>query len=453
MNDINKQPEQTTELKRTLTLPLLIMFGLAYLAPTVVFNYYGIFETATGGMYTLSLIITACIMCFTAYSYTQMVKVYPSAGSAYTYVHKSVQPHVGFMTGWVMLVDYLLLPMICYLLIGVYVNSFFPAIPVWLIVIVVALLGMEINIIGMKTASIVDTIIISFQIAFTLLFLIVIAKYVSGGGGAGTFADGTALYNPETFSMSGVLGASAILCASFVGFDAVTTMAEEAKNPEKIMGKAIMGVIIGAGVMFAITAYFAHIAWPDAYAGIQDPDSGIFELFPQIGSEWMGNLFFVIDNCASFVCAMAGMGAVSRILYSMGRDNILPKKFFGKLSSRFQTPVNNIVLTTIIALSALFYQDNLMGAASLVSFGAVMGFIMVNASVIGHYIVKEKERGGKAIFKWLILPLIGMGSLIYVFWFIETPAKILGCIWLAIGLVYLAVKTKFFRELPPEMSL
>lgn len=279
MNDINKQPGQTTELKRTLILPLLIMFGLAYLAPTVVFNYYGIFETATGGMYTLSLIITACIMCFTAYSYTQMVKVYPSAGSAYTYVHKSVQPHVGFMTGWVMLVDYLLLLMICCLLIGVYVNSFFPAIPVWLIVIVVALLGMVINIIGMKTASIVDTIIISFQIAFTLLFLIVIAKYVSGGGGAGTFADGTALYNPETFSMSGVLGASAILCASFVGFDAVTTMAEEAKNPKKIMGKAIMGVIIGAGVMFAITAYFAHIAWPDAYARIQDPALGTYRFY------------------------------------------------------------------------------------------------------------------------------------------------------------------------------
>lgn len=440
-------------LKRTLTLPLIIMFGLSYLAPTVVFNYYGIFTPSTGGMYTLSLCITAIIMLLTAYSYTQMVKAYPSAGSAYTYVSKSVQPHIGFLSGWVMLVDYLLLPMICYLLLGVYINEYFPMLPVWLVVIVVAAIGMVINIVGIKTASIIDTIITCAAIGFTILFIICIVKYVSGGGGSGSFFEPLALYNPETFEAKGVLAASAVLCASFVGFDAVTTLAEEAKEPEKVMGKAIMGVVIGAGIVFAIVAYFSHIAWPDAYLHIEDPDTGIFELFPQMGMSWLGTIFFVVDNCGSFVCALAGMGAVSRILYGMGRDNILPKKFFGKLSPKFQTPVNNIVLTTLIALTAIFYQDNLMGAASLVSFGAVCGFFMVNFSVIGHYIIRGKERGGAAIFKHLIIPALGMATLIFVFYFIETPAKILGGIWLAIGIIYLAVKTKGFKELPPEMRI
>ena len=186
---------------------------------------------------------------------------------------------------------------------------------------------------------------------------------------------------------------------------------------------------------------------------VKNPDAGIFELFPQMGASWMGNVFFIVDNCASFICAMAGMGAVSRILYGMGRDNILPKKFFGKLSKRFQTPANNIILTTLIALTAIFYQDNLFGAASLVSFGAVIGFFMVNMSVVGHYFVKTKQRGGIRTFKYLIMPGIGMTTLVFVFWYIETPAKILGCIWLAIGIVYLAIKTRFFRELPPEMTL
>ena len=451
MDDLNTRQE--TKLKRTMSLPLLIGFGLAYLAPTVVFNYYGIFEVGTGGMYTLSLAITTVVMFFTAYSYVQMVKAYPVAGSAYTYVNKSVQPHLGFLSGWVMLIDYLLLPMVCYLLLGIYINDFFPSLPVWAIVIIVALLGMLINIVGMKTASMVDTVIISAQIGFTLLLIVLIAKFVVDGGGTGTLFDGTAIFNPETFELKATLSASAILCVSFVGFDAVTTMAEETKNPEKVMGKAVIGVCIGAGILFMVTSYFTHIAWPAAYDLIEDPDAGIFELFPMMDASWMGNVFFIVDNCASFICAMAGMGAVSRILYSMGRDNILPKKFFGKLSPRFQTPVNNIVLTTVIAMSALFYQDNLFGAASLISFGAVIGFFMVNLSVISHYFIRNKERGGAKTFKYLIMPALGMATLVFVFIYIEPAAKILGCGWLLIGIIYLAIKTKFFKELPPEMTI
>ena len=441
MNDLNTK----TTLKRSLSLPLLIMFGLAYLAPTVVFNYYGIFTEMTAGMYTLAFAITTVIMFFTAYSYVQMVKVYPVAGSAYTYVNKSVQPHVGFLTGWVMLLDYLLLPMICYLLLGIYINEFFPVIPVWVIVVVVAVLSAVINIIGMKTASIINTIIIAAQIGFTLLLIIVIIKYVSGGGGTADLTVSEAIYNPVTFNMGAILTASSVLCVSFVGFDAVSTMAEETKNPEKVMGKAIMGVTLGAGVLFMVTSYFTQIAWPNAYQEIENVDAGIFELFPQIGEEWLGNVFFITDNAASFICAMAGMAAVSRILLGMGRDNILPKKFFGRISPRFQTPVNNILLTSLIAMTALLYQDNL--------FGAVVGFFMVNLSVVFHYYVKLKFRGGKNTFKYLIIPSLGMISLFIVFLNIETNAKILGGIWLIIGIIYLAAKTKGFKQLPPEMKL
>ena len=223
MSERNQNGE--AQLKRSLTLPLIIMFGLSYLAPTVVFNYYGLFTPSTGGMYTLSICATAVVMLFTAYSYTQMVKAYPSAGSAYTYISKSVQPHVGFLSGWAMLVDYLLLPMICYLLLGVYINEYFPMIPVWAIVIVIAVIGMIINIVGIKTASIIETICTCAAIGFTILFIACIVRYVTNGGGSGTLFDPTAFYNPENFQIKGTLAASAVLCASFVGFDAVTTLA------------------------------------------------------------------------------------------------------------------------------------------------------------------------------------------------------------------------------------
>ncbi len=446
--------ENNVQLKKTLTLPLLIGFGLAYLAPTVVFNYYGIWTMGTNGLYPLALLITTAIMTITAYSYTRMCKVYPQAGSAYGYVSKSVNPHLGFMTGWVMLVDYLLLPMVCYLLMGIYINEYFPSIPVWVMIVFFIGVGAIINIIGAKVATTVDTIIIIAQLVFTAVTIVLCIKYVLDGGGTGDLISPEAVFNPETFNASAVFGASAVLCVSFVGFDAVTTMAEETKNPDKVMTPAIMGVVIGAGIIFFITAYCLNIAWPEAPGLITDPDVGIYEFYPAIDQAFMADVFFVVDNFASFVCALAGMGAVTRILYGMGRDNILPKKFFGKLSPKFQTPVNNILLTSVIALSGIFYADNLLGAAELVSFGAILGFIMVNVAVINHYYIRGGNRAGaKNKIMYLILPLLGIITLVIAFFFLGNGAKILGCIWLAIGIIYLAIKTKGFKELPPEMHI
>lgn len=453
MSDLNQMQTTQTQLKRTLSTPLIVMFGLAYLAPTVVFNYYGIITASTGGMMALSYLLTTVVMFFTACSYARMSEAFPKAGSAYTYVQNAIGPHTGFLTGWVMLLDYLLMPMACYLLLGVYVNTYFPVIPVWATVITVTVIGAVINIVGIKTATIIDTIIIAAQIGFSLLLIIVIAKFVTGGGGAGTLVDNTAFYNPEMFNASTILTGAAILCVSFLGFDAVTTLAEEAKNPTKSIPKAIMIVAVGAGLVFTLIAYFCQLAWPMAYAEIQDPDSGIFELLNRIDADFMSDIFFITDNLSSFICAMAGLAAISRVLYSMGRDNILPKRFFGKLSPRFQTPMNNILLGSVIALSALFYQDNVFGAVSLVSFGAITGFVLVNVSVFVYYIIRKKERSSGAVIKYGIMPGIGFVVSIILWINIETNAKLLGAAWLLIGVIYLAVKTKGFKVLPPEMHM
>ena len=450
------QSQNQGELKRTLNLPLLVGFGLAYLAPTVVFNYYGIWtaESGTAGHYPLALLITTVLMTITAYSYTRMVKEFPVAGSAYVYVHKSVQPHIGFITGWIMLLDYLLLPMSGFLLIGIYVNLYFPVVPTWLALLIVAAIAAFLNIVGAKIASIVDTIIIAAQIAFTVLTIVLCIIYVCKGGGAGSILSARAIYNPDTFNISAVINASAVLCLSFVGFDAVTTMAEETKNPEKIMTPAIMLTCVGAGVLFFITSYCMNIAWPEGVQLIQDPDTGVYEFYDGIGSGWVGDVFFVVDNCASFICSLAAVGAASRILLGMGRDNALPKKFFGSVSPKFNTPVKNIILITLISCMGIFFADNLMAAMELVSFGVIIGFIMVNFSVFVLFFVKKRQRKGlKNIVMYLILPWAGVAVLVVAFIFVGTGAKILGCIWTALGIIYLAVKTKGFKELPPEMEM
>lgn len=239
-NNVSLAEGQEVKLKRVLSLPYLVVFGLAYLAPTVVFNYYGIMTVMTNGMMALAYVITTIVMFFTAYSYARMVEAFPVAGSAYTYVQQSMNPYFGFVTGWLMLLDYLLLPMICYLLLGIYINEFFPQIPIWSIVVFFVVVGGIINIIGVKTAAKVNTIIITAQMLFTLLFVIVIIKLLLGGDGAGTLVSSKAIYNPEEFNMGNILAASSILAVSFLGFDAVTTMAEETINPKKTVGRAIM---------------------------------------------------------------------------------------------------------------------------------------------------------------------------------------------------------------------
>ncbi|MFF5626891.1 APC family permease [Microbacterium sp. NPDC012755] len=434
--------------RRILKLRHLVAFGLAYLAPTVVFNYYGIATTLTGGMMALAYIGTMVAMFFTAYSYAQMVKAYPVSGSAYTYVQRSLNPWLGFGTGWVLLLDYLLLPMICYLLFGVYMNEYFPTVPTFIWVIAAAAFGAAINIIGVRVSGRLNVVVIGAQILFSVAIIVMIVAFVLRGGGAGGLVVPQALFNPETFNAGNMLWAASILSVSFLGFDAVSTLAEEAQEPGTTVPRAIMIVCIGAGIGFAVISYFLQIAWPNAQHEITDPDVGIFELLPRIGGDALSTAFFVTDQTASIMAAMAAVAAVSRVLYSMGRDRMLPPRIFGRLSSRFGTPVNNIILTSVLALTAVFYSDNLIGAASLTSFGAITGFVMVNVSVIVHYVVRERRRSATDLTRYMAIPAVGI-LVNGVLWInIDTSAKLLGFIWLGIGAVYLGIVTRGFRHLP-----
>lgn len=438
--------------RRVLRLRHLVAFGLAYLAPTVVFNYYGIATSITGGMMALAYLVTMVAMFFTAMSYAQMIKAYPVAGSAYTYVRRAVHPYVGFGTGWVMLLDYLLLPMICYLLFGTYMNEYVPSVPIWVWVVLAAALGATINVVGVKVSGRVNVVVVAAQILFSVALIVMIATYVIRGGGSGGLFVPEALYNAVTFDGGALLWAASFLSVSFLGFDAVSTLAEETEKPRETVPRAVLAVCIGAGLGFAIISYFLQIAWPTGYADITDPDVGIFELLPRIGGDALTTTFLVTDQVATLLCAMAAITAVSRVLYGMGRDRMLPRRFFGTLSARFGTPMNNILLTSAIALTAILYADNLLGAASLTSFGAITGFILVNYSVISHYVIRGGRRSGRDLVRFLVLPLVGIVINVVLWINIDGTAKVIGLIWLALGVVYLAVLTKGFLRPVAEIA-
>lgn len=452
----SEKSQQNGEFKKVLGLGSLVIFGLAYMAPTVVFNYYGPLSVASGGMYPTCFVITAIAMFFTAFSYANMSREFQKSGSAYVYVQQSLNPHFGFAAGWVMLLDYLLLPMICILCVAIYMETYVPAVPAWAWVVILVALLFVINAMGISMAAKVDTIIVIAQLALMALFIIVgIVTIVNGGidGTANGLLDGSAFYNADVFELRLVLYPAAILCVSFLGFDAVSTLSEEAKNPVRDIPKAIVLVCLGAGIVFTLIAYIAQAMWPVGYQQLEDPDSGIFELLARIRMiPHMDIMFLVVDNIGSIACALSGQAAVIRIMYNMGRDNILPKKIFGQMSSK-GVPLYNLIIVGLVGLMALFFTDNILGGVELVSFGAITGFILVNISVPVYFLKRKGCRGGKAVFNYAVLPLIATAICVYLWFNMATTAKIIGIIWLAIGIIILAIKTKGFKQLPPEMDI
>lgn len=439
--------------KRVLTLRSLVLFGLSYMAPICVFTSYGVITSITHGMMAMAYVIALCAILLTAMSYAKMANAYPVSGSAYSYVQRSINPHIGFLTGWAMLLDYILLPMLSILFLGLFMNQYCPAIPTWGWIIISIVIIALINIFGIEPTDKVNTVAVIFQVAYALLFLILIAKLVAGGGGAGTLITVRPFYNADEFTMNGMLIAVGIVAVSFLGFDAVTTLAEETINPEKTVSRAIILVCLLAGLVFTLESYACQIGWPNGWKVMADPNVGFFELTKNINADYMQTAYFWIGNLASLTCALSCQAAVSRILFGMGRDGALPKKFFGYVHPKFKTPVCNILLVSVISLSAIFFSSRLVNALSLISFGALLGFVLVNLSVVFHYFIKGKKRSNGDIVKYLILPLMGFAICGYLIFNIANQAKILGLIWLAVGIVYAAATTNLFRKLPPELKL
>lgn len=374
------------ELKRCLPLSFLIFYGLAYLCPVTVFSTYGLVAVTSHGMVAMSYIIALTAMVFTAFAYMKMVKAYPVAGSVYSYVQRSMNPHVGFLAGWAILMDYMLLPMINYMLAAIFIAPVLPNVPAWVWIIGLVIAVTAVNYLGITVTAWTNNILILIQMAFVGTFVIVLLYYLINGNGAGTLFDANAILNSSEIKAMGgwgpvFLGAS-ILVLSFLGFDGITTVAEEAVDPEKNVGKAIMIVCIGAGIIFILLSYLMQLAWPNGWQEFADYNSGAWELIVRVTADWVGVFFTCIYVIGCFASAMASSSSAARLLYGMGRDGVLPH-VFAKVHPKFKTPSFAILVMGVIGLLAL--GPSLALAASLINFGALAGFTMVNLSVVFHY--------------------------------------------------------------------
>lgn len=439
-------------LKRALGLTGLTLFGVTYMTVITVFTTYGIVNQVTDGHLPAAYVVAVVTMLFTAASYGAMVRRYPVAGSAYTYSQQSFGGAAGFLTGWVMLLDYLFIPMINFMLIGIYLNTQFPAIPAWIFTLAALLIVLVFNVLGITLVNRANMVIIALSVVLVVLFMVLAFKHSLGGNIE------ISLIEPFTFGEGGigaVASGAAILALSFLGFDAVSTLSEEAKRPRKDIPRAIVLATMVGGLFFILVSWAGAMAyqpdWESLTAG--EVDAAGVTVMNNIGGEAFTAFFVAVYVVGAFGSGMTGQVSVSRILYAMGRDGMLPKPL-SRLHRRFGTPIVAAVTVSVFALSSLFLS--LDTVAFMISFGALAAFAMVNLSVIRTYLFPKGGRKqpltAREVLTHGVAPLIGFGLTIWLWTSLEPGTWLVGGIWLVIGVIIIAIVTGGFKRPVPKMD-
>lgn len=441
----NTSPEQ--ELRRVLTRRDLIIYGIAFMTPIAPAYIYGYATETTGGMLAMAYMVAMVAMLFTAWSYGKMAAAFPVAGSTYAYTQKAINPYLGFFAGWAMFLDYVLVPLIVFMVGAAYAHSTLPEVPYIAWVLLIALVTTVVNYFGVDIAAKTNLILVGIMTVIVLLFIGVCAAAVQAGMGAGTLLSLTPFYQPEHFSVTALVAGSAIACFSFLGFDSITTMAEEAVHPKKDIGiAAILACVLG-GIIFIAQAYVAQLVWPD-YTAFETADTALFEVAQAAGGRWLAVLYTIAVIISTMTAGLAGQSSAARLIYGMGRDGLLPKRFFGYLHPVHRTPTHNIILMCIIGIIGAIFLD-IPVVTELLNFGGLFGFMCVNLAVIKYFYIDRNDR------QWLsclLLPGIGFAVCAYLWVHLSTECLLVGGAWFIIGMLYLLISTKGLKEKPPVLS-
>jgi amino acid transporter len=426
-------------LSRVLGLWSLVIYGIVLVQPTAPMSPFGVVSVKAEGHVVTTLLIAMVAMLFTAISYGRMAAAYPSAGSAYVYVGRELHPALGYVTGWSMLFDYVMNPLICVIICSKLAGNYLPQVPYAVWAVFFALVFTGLNLRGVKASARTNAFIAAGLVLALVLFLGAALRYLSGQP-----LDAAALarpfYDPVTFTWAKISSATALAVLTYIGFDAISTLSEEVENPRRNVLLATVIVCLFTGVFGALQVYLAQLIWPD-WSSYPDVDTAFVHVAGRAGGAWL----FAILNFALLVAnAGSGMGAqlgASRLLYGMGRDDAIPRGFFGALNPRTHVPFNNVILIGAIALAGAFTISYGFGA-ELLNFGALIGFMGVNLSSLVRYFWRAERRTAMS----LVPPLFGFLICAYLWASLSPHALVVGAVWLASGVAYGAWKTQGFKK-------
>ena len=441
-----KSEGQTQHLNRVLGLWDLIFYGIVLIQPIAAVGLFGIASQSSRGHMVTTLLIAMVAMMLTAISYGRMASLYPSAGSAYTYVGKGLNSYLGFMAGWAMFLDYLIVPIINTVYGSLTLQRLIPSVPfiIWVVffVFVITLLNLR----GIRTTTRSNELLLAVMVAVIGIFIVLAVRYIFNDQGWKGLFSFRPFFNHETFNFGAVMTATSFAALTYIGFDGVTTLAEDVRNPKRNMLLAPVLVCLFTGLFSGIQIYLAQQVWPD-YNSFQNPETAFYDVSAKVGGQFLFNAIAVILFIACLGSGLAGQVGAARLLFAMGRDRVLPKKIFSHLDQKKNTPVYNIVILgvlTIVGSVTISYQ----GAAELLNFGAFLAFMGVNIASLRQFFFLRPPGESRNIIFDLLMPSLGFLFCFSIWISLPPPAKIMGGIWFLAGLVYLLIMTKGFRKKP-----
>src|ERR1022692_1250494 len=439
MTNSANSPVAQPGLKRTLGLSALILYGIILIQPTAPMPLFGAAAVAGNGHVVTAILIGMVAMLFTAIGYGRMANAYPSAGSAYAYVSREIHPSLGYFVGWSIIFDYVMNPIICVIWISMAAKNIIPEIPFAMYVVAFSALFTVMNLRAIEASSRTNAIIAAGLGVVIVLFLGAAGRYLWLQPPDGFAGWARPFYDPQTFSLHAVSSGAALAVLTYIGFDGISTLSEEAHNPRRNILLATVLVCVITGMLASIQVYAAQLIWP----GTNFPD--VDTAFCYVAGKAGGRCLFQTINFALLVATIgSGAGAqlgAGRLLYRMGRDNAIPRKFFGAVNPRTRIPSNNIILVGIITLIGAFTVTFSLGC-ELLNFGALIAFMGVNICALLHYYLRDKRKS----FWNLTSPLIGFAVCAYLWWSLGRTAHIAGSIRLFTGILYGAWRTSFFRK-------
>jgi len=439
MSSIQSSSNSSPGLKRVLGLSSLVLYGIILIQPTAPMPLFGAAAGLAKGHVVTTILIGMVAMLFTAISYGRMANAYPSAGSAYTYVSREIHPALGYFVGWGMIFDYIMNPIICVIWISKAAMNLIPEIPFAVYAVAFAILFTGMNLRGIESSSRTNSIIATGLGVVIILFLGAAVRYLFLNPPTSAAEWTRPFYDPKTFSFSSVSAGASLAVLTYIGFDGISTLSEEVKNPRRNILLATLLVCLITGVLASVQVYFAQMVWPGTQ--FPDQDTAFVYIAGRAGGQW---LFHVVNIALLVATIGSGSGAhlgASRLLYGMGRDNAIPRKFFAAINPRTHVPSNNIILVGVIVLIGAFLLTYSLGA-QLLNFGALIAFMGVNASSFALYFLRNERK----TFTNFIVPVLGFGICLYLFLSLGFKAKIAGLCWLTTGVLYGAYRTSWFRK-------
>lgn len=421
----------TQELKRSVSTIDLVVYGPVFMVPIAPWTIFGTVYNSSSGMVPLVYLIGLVAMVFTALAYSQMAKSFPLAGSVFSYVGRGIHPAAGFFAGWAILLDYLLVPTLLYVFAAESMVGLFPGTPRWLWAIIFVVVNTAINLLGVSSLKMVNRIFLAIELVFVAIFVVIAVRAINGQSLPDVAWSTTPIWNSSAVSAALLAGALSIAVLSFLGFDGISTLAEESTGAKNPAGKAMLIALFLVATLFITQTWLASLLAGGREAFGDDEVGNAFFLLVQAASNtgWM-NAFFVVNVLAvGFANAMAAQAATSRLLYSMSRDRQLPS-FLSKISAR-QVPMAAILVVSALSIVlVLFFVGQIALISSLVNFGALFGFCLLHISVAWYYLVRQKS---KNYLLHLVVPALGLTIIGYVLVNADPMAKIGGLVWLAIG--------------------